>query len=330
MFIKKSVLLFIVFLISAQTFFAQSSWVSSRVANAKDLVAVYFTSSDKGFVAGDDGYLAVTNNGGKTWARQIINTAENITEIYFRDDDNGYLVAGTDLFITKDGGKNWRKIVIFNRNDFRGLTPEFLSIRFADKKLGFAIGSLLRKVGKDMEIADSFVMRTNDGGETWSRVIVPTNQELFHLDFVNNSRGWIAGGNGTILTTLDGGLNWQIQQTKTTRDIYNIDFNNERDGLAVGEKGTILRTENGGSTWEKLTLSFSQDFSKIDFLRVDFADDKNCWIAGQKGSILRSSDKGKTWLKQQSGTTENLYGLFMGKKFGWAVGEKGLILKYQR
>ncbi|CAN5403530.1 hypothetical protein BH10ACI1_BH10ACI1_23720 [soil metagenome] len=322
---KRSILLIFCILFSAQVLFAQTSWVSSRVNAATDLVAVFFTSSDRGFIAGDNGYLGVTNDGGKSWTKQALNTKDNISEIYFRNDDNGYLVAGTDLFSTKDGGRNWQKTVIFNQNDFRGVTPEFLSIRFADKKLGFVIGSVLKMVGREERVVDSFVMRTNNGGETWSRVILPTKLELFHLDFVNNTTGWIVGAGGLILKTLDSGLNWQIQRSNTKSDLYNVDFRDENNGFAVGEDGTILRTENGGETWENVKTNFPNTF-----LRVDFADDKNGWIVGFGGSVLHSADRGKSWIKQESDTKDNLYGLFMTKKYGFAVGANGLILKYQK
>ncbi len=322
---RKTFLIFTFCILISAQIFGQSAWINSRVSDSEDLVAVFFTSENKGFIAGDSGYLGVTNDGGKTWKKQALNTRENISEIYFRNDDNGYLVAGTDFFTTRDGGRSWQKTVIFNQTEFRGTTPEFLSIRFADKKLGFVIGSILKTFGKETRVIDSFVMRTNDGGENWSRVIVPTKAELYHLDFVNNSRGWIVGAGGVILTTQDSGLNWQIQKSGTTKDLYNVDFRDEREGYIVGEEGIILRTENGGSFWESVKTNFPNTF-----LRVDFADDKNGWIVGKEGTILRSSDKGKTWVKQVSGTNDHIYGLYMSKKYGLAVGANGLILKYQK
>jgi photosystem II stability/assembly factor-like uncharacterized protein len=322
---KKSYLLIFVVLFCAQILPAQSSWSVDRLESAGDLVTVFFTSSDKGFVAGDKGYLGVTNNSGRNWTRQAINTKEDITEIYFRNDDNGYLVAGKDLFITRDGGRNWQKTLIFTENAFKGNTPEFLSIRFAGKKLGFVVGSLLKTVGKDVRVVDSLVMRTNNGGDNWSRVVVPTKAELFHLDFVNDSRGWIVGAGGLILTTDDSGLNWRTQKSGTTKDLFNVDFRDANNGFAVGEDGVILRTENGGATWETIKTSFPNTF-----LRVDFADEKNGWIVGFGGTILRSSDKGRTWIRQENNTKDNLYGLFMTKKYGWAVGSKGLIAEYQK
>lgn len=322
---KKSYLLILVVLFFVQIFPAQTGWNAARTEAPGDLVAVFFTSSEKGFVAGDNGYLSTTSDAGKSWTKQALNTRENITEIYFRNDDNGYLVAGKDMFITRDGGRSWQKTVIVNATSFKGNVPEFLSIRFADKKLGFVIGSLLKNVEKNVRVVDSLVMRTNNGGENWSRVIVPTKEELFHMDFVNSSRGWIVGAGGLILATEDSGLNWSIQKSGTTKDLYNIDFRDSNNGFAVGEDGIILRTENGGLSWETIKTSFPNTF-----MRVDFADEKNGWIVGFGGTILRSSDKGKTWLKQESKTKDNLYGLFMTKKYGWTVGSKGFIAEYRK
>lgn len=317
-----SILSLVVFV---EIFAAQSSWKSNSIDSAGDLITVFFTSSDHGFVAGDAGYLAVTTNGGKNWTKQAINTKEDITEIYFRNDDNGYLVAGRDMFITKDGGRSWQKTLIFNASDFKGNTPEFLSIRFADKKLGFVIGSILKAYKDQVRVVDSLVMRTNNGGENWSRVIIPTKAELYHLDFVNDSNGWIVGAGGLILATNDSGLNWHTQKSRTTKDLYNVDFRDANNGFAVGEDGIVLRTENGGADWEIIKTAFPKSF-----LRVDFADEKNGWIVGKEGTILRSSDKGRTWIRQESNTKNHLFGLYMTKKYGWAVGEKGLIAEYQK
>lgn len=97
------------------------------------------------------------------------------------------------MFLTTDGGQTWNETRIYRPGEFRNLTPEFLSIRFADKKRGIAVGSLLRKGRKEEMVVESLVMRTEDGGENWSRVVVPTKSELFHLDFDGSSRVWIVG-----------------------------------------------------------------------------------------------------------------------------------------
>jgi photosystem II stability/assembly factor-like uncharacterized protein len=314
----------VLMLIGACTIFAQSGWIPQPTGFSGDLVAVFFTSPDKGWIAGDGGFLAQTADGGRTWSKYPLNTSEDINEIYFRNDDNGYLVAGRKMFITRDGGRTWQETKIYRAGEFSG-TPEFLSIRFSDKKHGYAIGSILKVVRGEEIVVDSLVMRTEDGGDTWQRISVPAKSELFHLDFNGNSHGWIVGDGGVILASTDDGRTWAKQTSTTTMPLYNVDFRDDNDGYIVGKSGTILRTSNGGATWERVTTPFHDTL-----MRVDFADDKNGWIVGYAGDILRSGDKGRTWIRQESSTNERLYGLFMDKKFGWAVGAKGLVLRYRK
>ncbi len=302
--------------------FAQTGWIAHSPIGKVDLVTVYFTSATRGFAAGDDGYLASTSDGGKTWTKYFLNTNQNINEIYFRNDENGYLVAGRLLFITQDGGKTWQETRIYKSTDFKNGSPELISIRFSDKKRGLAIGSI---VNKNDEIVDSLVMKTDDGGETWTRVIIPSKAELFHLDFNGNSHGWIVGDKGLILSTVDGGAYWRLERSGVTRALFSVDFRDDNDGFAVGGGGTIIRTEDGGRTWEKVATTFTETFK-----RVNFADDKNGWIVGHRGTILRTQDKGRTWVRQESNVKADLYGLFMTKKYGWAVGAAGSTVEFQK
>lgn len=304
---------------------AQSGWVQRPSGVKGDLVAVCFTSENNGWVAGDNGFLASTSDGGRTWLPYPLGTNEDISEIYFRNDDNGYLVAGRKMFVTRDAGRSWQEITIYRGGDFGAGRPEFLSIRFSDKKRGYVIGSVLRQSGKDDIVVDSLVMRTDDAGETWRRISVPSKSELFHLDFDGNSRGWIVGDNGTILASTNEGRTWTRQDSPTSMPLYNVDFRDSKEGYIVGRSGTVLRTEDGGSNWSKVSVPVTESI-----MRVDFADDKNGWAVGYNGTILRSGDKGKTWIIQVSPTRERLYGLYMDKKYGWAVGAKGTVLSYKR
>jgi photosystem II stability/assembly factor-like uncharacterized protein len=308
---------------------AQAVWKVNRSGAGSDLFTVYFTSAEKGWIAGDNGYLASTSDGGRNWTKQDLGTTESINEIYFRNDDNGYLVAGRKMFSTRDAGRSWQEIRIFKPGEFGKNTPDFLSIRFADKKRGIVIGSVLNNQER---VVDSLVMLTEDGGETWKRVLVPSKTELYHLDFAGSSKCWIVGDEGLILYSNNGGTSFQTQRSglistrdKPAPDLYNVDFRDETEGYIVGKNGTILRTENGGANWERVATEFN-----MTFMRVDFADDKNGVIVGYKGVILRSNDRGKTWTRQTSGTGEDLLGLFFAKKYGWAVGANGVVIQNQR
>ena len=300
--------------------FAQNPWKLGKVDANGDLVAVYFTSASHGWVAGDKGYLASTEDGGRTWQKYALNTTEDINEIYFRNEKNGYLVAGRKMFITHDSGKTWQETVIYKSGDFRNGTPEFLSIRFADKKYGYVIGSILNRNG---DVIDSLLMRTDDEGVTWRRQIAPTKAELFHLDFSGNSHGWIVGDKGVILATTDRGETWTLQNSGTNRALFAVDFRDDNEGYAVGGGGTILRTIDGGHHWEPVKSGQTYTLK-----RVNFADERNGWIVGFNGSILRSQDGGRTWERVASPSVARLFGLYVTKKYGFAVGENGLVLEY--
>jgi photosystem II stability/assembly factor-like uncharacterized protein len=61
---------------------------------------------------------------------------------------------------------------------------------------------------------------------------------------------------------------------------------------------------------------------------VKFINEDNGWIVGRNGTIILSNDGGRTWIRQDSKTTQNLYALFMDKKYGWAVGGDGTLVQY--
>ena len=304
----------------ASVSWAQNPWKPARLEANGDLVAVYFTSPSRGWGSGDKGNLAFTDDGGRTWRKYPLNTTEDINEIYFRNEKNGYLVAGRKMFVTNDSGRTWQETLIYKPGEFRSGTPEFLSIRFADKKYGYVIGSLLNRNG---DVVDSLLMRTDDEGMTWQRQIAPTKAELFHLDFSGNSHGWIVGDKGVILATTDRGETWRLQSSGTTRALFAVDFRDDNEGYAVGGGGTILRTIDGGRHWEAVRSG-----EQYTLKRVNFADERNGWIVGFNGAILRSQDGGRNWEKVASPSAARLFGLYITKKYGFAVGENGLVLEY--
>lgn len=320
MFLAKVIFAFISLALFGTT--ANAQWQLAQKTDAGgDLNTVFFSDSKRGWVGGDGGFLAWTNDAGRSWVRLNVGTTNSISDVYFRGEDKGYLLAGDKIFSSTDGGKTWREEKILLREDILDGKAELYSLRFANKKNGWIVGS----VNKNDAVVGSLVLHSSDGGTLWRRTRIQTTQELIHVDFVDENHGWIVGANGTIMATTDGGEIWRIQKSNTTAAIYHVDFKNEKNGWAVGEKGLILRTEDGGETWQKINASVTKTL-----LSVEFINDKNGWIVGRGGTTLRSEDGGKTWIRQDSKTADNLFALYMDKKTGWAVGGKGTILRYER
>jgi photosystem II stability/assembly factor-like uncharacterized protein len=302
--------------------FAQTGWTGHRVGPAgKDLNAVYFADSKRGWIGGDDGFVGHTEDGGQSWNQQSVGTSRAISDIYFSGNDTGFLLAGDEIFSTTDGGRNWKSQRRFLPSEFDGAEPELYSVRFASKKRGWVVGSLSRKD----KVVESIVFFTDDQGVSWRRQTVPTREELLHLDFIDDKRGWIVGASGTILHTENGGDSWASQKSGVNRRIYHVDFRNEKEGWAAGGRGTLLRTTNGGNNWMAVESN-----SRASLLSVQFVSDKQGWVSGYEGVILRSEDGGQTWIRQMTSTDQNLYALFVEKKTGWAVGGDGFVLSYER
>ncbi|HEX8653494.1 MAG TPA: YCF48-related protein [Pyrinomonadaceae bacterium] len=313
---------FLLVLASACAALAFDGWEAARRGPAgRDLNAIYFADAKRGWIAGDDGFLSRTEDGGRSWSAQRVGTTDAINDVYFRNKEQGYLLAGNRIFSTGDSGSTWQETRRFLPVDFDNAMPELYSVRFSGKKRGWIVGSVSRRD----RVVDSLLIYTNDGGASWLRQRVATRSELIHLDFVGEKRGWIVGASGTILYTGNGGETWTPQRSGTTATLYHVDFRNERVGWAVGERSTILRTNDGGETWAEVPVPV-----RNTLLSVQFIDDDEGWVVGRGGVILRSIDGGRTWVRQESRTAQNLYALFVDKKKGWAVGGDGVVLQYTR
>lgn len=111
------------------------------------------------WISGSAGYIAITTDGGKTWAWQ---QAKGYEKADFRDieafsDKEAIIMSsGTPALILKttDGGNTWN---LKYQNDDKAYFLDAMD--FANKKHGFILGD---------PISNKFlVLETNDAGETW-------------------------------------------------------------------------------------------------------------------------------------------------------------------
>ena len=62
-----------------------------------------------------------------------------------------------------------------------------------------------------------------------------TTDDLNGVTFADDSVGYAAGRNGTILKTIDGGATWTPQVSGTAADLLGVDFADALNGVAVGK-----------------------------------------------------------------------------------------------
>lgn len=270
-----------------------------------DLNAIFFLPDAlTGWVAGGDGTILRTEDGGATWTPQNSGTSFGLNAVVFRDARNGWAVSdGGTIIRSSDGGANWS-------HQANGGDSSLHALAFSDR-VGLAVG----RTGT--------IFRSADGGATWAPQVSGTKAWLNGVAFADARNAWAVGERGTILRSTDGGTTWTAQASNTQARLNAIAFGDARNGWAIGERGLILRTVDGGENWAP--VESGTDTWLVSFT---FIDPRNGWAVGQGGTVLRSTDGGATWAPQTGGPQHVLAAVvFSGPRNGWAVSARGTILR---
>lgn len=142
--------------------------------------AVQFASVSTGWIAGDDGALLKTTDGGATWKQQdplgLYRSGAAFVDLSFTDSTSGWVaayVSGSEGFLlhTTDGGQTW--------------TKHDLPVPAVTRVVATPDGALW--VGGDGAVAQS-----TDGGATWT-VQRPAPNAAYGAIAVAGSHVWAAG-----------------------------------------------------------------------------------------------------------------------------------------
>ena len=184
---------------------------------------------------------------------------------------------------------------------------DLYSVDYINELIAIAVGS------------DGAIVRTIDGGESWTLQNSGTTERLNEVCFVDLINGFAVGNEGTILKTTDGGINWIVLTDTISNDLKGVSFTDALIGTIVGSEGIILRTSNGGENWEPQTSGTTNNLNS-----VCFTDDSIGTTVGSAGIILRTIDGGTTWTQQTSPTTYDLLDVCFTDSFTGYVGGHGL------
>lgn len=352
--------------LTSEVAIANPKWKVSQgnVDSDKNLRAVHFVDAMKGWAAGDGGTIYQTLDGGKQWTpirnAALAGSVIDVNRIYFVNENKGWMLGETRegeegrtvLLTTEDGGKIWQNFEL----------PNVTNFYFVDNKKGWAVGrnatmlktldggirwkpieNLNRLVGLPVESAaskfgfsDVFFLK---GGEIgWA---------------VGNFYGVGTSNIGGLFMTNDGGDTWQRipiavqRKTNSTRftrgKLHSVRFNDVRNGVITGEMEDgderfffTLKTRNGGETWEQARVPSSGTHS------TQFVDSARGWTAAsalRAGSadakvydtiLLRTDNGGKSWVTDFVAKGKQIRSVFfISPTRGWAVGDRGMILRYE-
>ncbi len=185
-----------------------------------------------------------------------------------------------NMYYSSNGGLNWN--ISF---ETRGQQPSYLSSSvpvFANNLTGyFGYGA-------------GFIIKTTDGGVSWSQISSGTGVSLNAIDRFSNGNMIAVGENGMILRS-NGTTPWIIDEAFTTLDLTALHVLSATEAVILDEEGRIYLTTNGGDSWTASTAKPS-DLSNASDLH--FTTSLDGWVVGQgytTSAVYHTTDGGVSW-----------------------------------
>ncbi len=147
-----------------------------------------------------------TTDAGASW--QVMNLsalAGTLIDCYFSSPTTGIVVGGVGpfggttragVFRTTNGGMTWQTQHVGSRQG-----EWCWKITFPSANVGYVSV-------EGQEQAQQMVLKTTDGGITWTELLTVTNVDMQGIGFIDDTTGWVGGWEGTTSKTTDGGLSW--------------------------------------------------------------------------------------------------------------------------
>lgn len=332
--------LFIAALLVSNAASAQS-WQAVPSGTSAELRGLSVVSDKVAWASGAKGTVLRTVDG-KAWQAMQVPEADKID---FRDiqafDAKTAVVMGAGpgaasrIYRTTDGGATWALVTT------NGVAEGFWdALAFWDKDNGILFGD---------PVKGSFqVYTTNDGGRSWQEVAskgieAMPNEGAFAasgtcLTVAGSSDAWIAtGGSATsrVFHSADRGKTWRVSSTPipagaAARGVFSVAFLNTKEGFAAGGDYKETRmagingahTNDGGANWTPVEVAPAGYMSVV----VPVPGAPRALVAAGLAGAGYSLDAGRSWTELDK-TPMNTVG-FAGPTQGWAVGPKGLLMKY--
>jgi photosystem II stability/assembly factor-like uncharacterized protein len=250
-----------------------ASWSAPATGTDEPLYAVAFGPGRELWAAGRAGAVLRSSDGGRTFARLETPFDRHVFGLYAPAAGTALAVGDFGLQLrTTDGGENWECIpreedVILGR----------IAPAAADAVVAGEYGTLERLPGgrppgrrgalvgvpADAYVFDVWldeagatgvavglagaILRSDDGGATWSRVEAPFTRDLYGVGGAG-TRVVIVGEGGFAARSQDGGRTFTVSELPPLPVALNdVELTPDGRAFAVGPRGRVLRSDDAGA-----------------------------------------------------------------------------------
>jgi photosystem II stability/assembly factor-like uncharacterized protein len=261
------------------------TWTSGASANDRTELQrvtenVVLAWGRTGFYPNYDDRVLRSTDGGQTWT----DLGEVVPEgVWAFSAPGAQMVVAADLsgnmHASTDDGLTWTRTFTSH-----GEQPGYLSSAqpsFPDPLTGyFGYGS-------------GFVIKTTDGGATWSQISSGTGQSLHDVARFSNGMMIAVGDQGTLLTS-DGVSPWVVHESFTTVSLNAVHVINENEAAVVDDAAQLYVTTDQGASWT--ASGTPPDLESATDLH--FTTLLDGWVIGSgfgSGALHHTTDGGNSW-----------------------------------
>lgn len=220
------------------------------------------------------------------------------------------LLIGSGVALSADAPSSVGSKVPF----FRPIPDDLFGVSFVNQLHGWVSGY------------HGSVLKTSDGGGTWSYQEMGADQLIRRIRFVNEKQGWAVGHRGSVYRSSDGGAKWNERTLERGLYLRSLDFVSPEVGWVVGHEASIFSTRDGGDTWARQSLL---NFKGRDLPRLSgiaAVTEQTAVAVGEFGTVAVTHDGGSTWRVMASVTTSTLTAVAATQNYFVAVGLDGAAL----
>lgn len=284
------------------TSFDAGKFVPSVVERRDNMYGVCTVGDRVIWMAGTNGKIVRSEDGGKTWFEQASDVRDHLQDIAAWDEQKAVAVGnGGVVVVTGDGGKTW-KAVDAPKSE---VANKLMQVTTGSGGRAWAVGVMGAIIG------------TKDFGATWERLVEEEDIGWNGVDFCDDLRGWVVGEYGRMKRTIDGGDTWDDVENVEDGSLMSVSFRDADHGVAVGLDGAILITEDCGRRWTAV-----ESPTKEHLWDVFWHEGSQSWICvGNLGTYVVGDREGRTWRESRLSDTELLWHTSIA-----AVGPKVIIV----